>query len=47
MSVLEQAIQSALDVDVIDSAPLSGGDMAVAFRVRLADGRTIFAKTHP
>ena len=47
MATLAQAIQSTLGVAVVDSARISGGDMAAAFRVRLADGRTIFAKTHP
>ena len=47
MAKLAQAIQSALGVAVVDSAHISGGDMAAAFRLRLADDRTIFAKTHP
>lgn len=46
MTEVESALGSALGTEVIDTAPVSGGDMAVAFRVRLADGRTIFAKTH-
>lgn len=28
-------------------APVGGGDFATAFRVMLADGRVVFAKTHP
>ena len=44
---LGQALESALGTDVTESAPISGGDTAAAFRVRLADGRTVFAKTHP
>lgn len=44
---LEVAVGAALDTEVVESHALSGGDMAAAFRCRLADGRTIFAKTHP
>ncbi len=36
-----------LDSEVAQSAPIAGGDMASAFRFRLADGRIVFAKTHP
>lgn len=43
---LEAAIGSALGSDVVGSTPISGGDTAAAFRVGLADGRTVFAKTH-
>ena len=47
MATLEEAIHSTVGVAVVDSARVSGGDMAAAFRLRLSDGRTIFAKTHP
>lgn len=46
MTELHDALAAALDVDVVGSDPISGGDTAAAFRVRLADERTIFAKTH-
>lgn len=47
MTSLDAAVGSALGSGVAESAPISGGDMAAAFRIGLADGRTIFAKTHP
>lgn len=47
MSDLDDALGSALGTEVLESAPISGGDMAAAFRCRLSDGRTVFAKTHP
>ncbi len=47
MTTVDQEIASALGSDVVESTPISGGDMAAAFRLRLADDRTVFAKTHP
>lgn len=47
MATLAEAIQSTIGVAVVDSTRISGGDMAAAFCLRLADHRTIFAKTHP
>ena len=38
-------LATILDVDVKDLSPLSGGDVADAYRVTLGDGRTVFAKT--
>jgi len=35
-----------LDVDVVATGRLSGGDVAESFRVTLADDRVVFAKTH-
>jgi fructosamine-3-kinase len=35
-----------LDREIASLTPLSGGDVADAFRVELADGATVFAKTH-
>ncbi len=46
MVAIDQAIETTLGSDVVESASISGGDMAAAFRFRLADGRTVFAKTH-
>lgn len=36
----------ALGVEVVASARLGGGDVAESYRMALADGRTVFAKTH-
>jgi fructosamine-3-kinase len=44
---LRDHVACALDADVSGLAPLGGGDVADAFRVKLADGRSVFAKTHP
>jgi fructosamine-3-kinase len=43
---LQSAIACALDTDVIDARPLAGGDVARSYRISLADGRVVFAKTH-
>lgn len=43
---LTTAIAAALGAEVAAAARLGGGDVAEAYRVELADGRTIFAKTH-
>lgn len=47
MSRLDDALGAALDAEVVGSTPISGGDMAAAFRCRLSDGRMVFVKTHP
>lgn len=47
MTSLEVSVGTALGVEVVQSASISGGDTAAAFRFALADGRTVFAKTHP
>jgi fructosamine-3-kinase len=39
-------IEQALGCRVIDSSPLSGGDINDAWKLGLSDGRRIFAKTH-
>jgi fructosamine-3-kinase len=44
---LRAHIARTLDREVAALAPLGGGDVADAFRVELADGATLFAKTHP
>ena len=46
-AALSAAVGAALRTDVIAARHLSGGDVAQAFRVDLADGRTVFAKTKP
>lgn len=43
---LVAAISRAIGTGVAGSQPLSGGDVAQAYRVDLDDGRVIFAKTH-
>jgi fructosamine-3-kinase len=40
------AVGSAVGSPVAGLARLGGGDVAESFRVQLADGRTVFAKTH-
>jgi fructosamine-3-kinase len=44
---LRAAVAIALGVDVVDASVVHGGDVAAAFRMELADSRTVFAKTHP
>lgn len=41
-----EQVGRALDVEVTGSARLGGGDVAQSYRFELADGRTVFAKTH-
>jgi len=43
---LIEAIERALDADVSSIARVHGGDVAQSFRISLAGGRTVFAKTH-
>jgi fructosamine-3-kinase len=43
---LRIALAAALGSPIVTTAPVHGGDVAVAYRVDLADGRRIFAKTH-
>ncbi len=40
------ALGTSLDAEVVQRQRLGGGDVAEAFRIELADGRTLFAKTH-
>jgi fructosamine-3-kinase len=40
------ALAAALDEDVRELATLRGGDVAESYRVSLASGRVVFAKTH-
>lgn len=42
---LREALEAALDGSVTGTAVVHGGDVARAFRVDLADGRRVFAKT--
>jgi fructosamine-3-kinase len=43
---LRAVIGAALGSPIASTAPVHGGDVAVAYRVDLADGRRAFAKTH-
>ena len=47
VDALRAAVARALERDVTAQAVVRGGDVAQAFRLELADGRTVFAKTHP
>lgn len=44
---LADALTEALEAEVVASRPVHGGDVARAYAVDLADGRRVFAKTHP
>jgi fructosamine-3-kinase len=46
MESLVAAVVNDLDADVRTTRRLSGGDVAESYRMELADGRTVFAKTH-
>ena len=46
MHALAAAVAIDLEVDVRAATRLSGGDVAESYRLELADGRTVFAKTH-
>jgi fructosamine-3-kinase len=43
---LRAVLAERLGSEVLAMEPVHGGDVARSFRVRLADGRTVFAKTH-
>jgi fructosamine-3-kinase len=46
MHALVAAVAIDLEIDVRGAGRLSGGDVAESYRLELADGRTVFAKTH-
>lgn len=46
MNRLADAVALDLGAEVVSSARLGGGDVAESYRVGLAEGRTVFAKTH-
>ncbi|MBL8775208.1 MAG: fructosamine kinase family protein [Acidimicrobiales bacterium] len=46
MEALRDAVGRNLGAEVASLAPVHGGDVAEAFRVGLADGCVVFAKTH-
>lgn len=43
---LVEAIAATLDVAVVATSGVTGGDVAESHRFELADGRTVFVKTH-
>ncbi|MEM9130744.1 MAG: fructosamine kinase family protein [Actinomycetota bacterium] len=43
--VVAADVAAALDAEVSGGTALGGGDVAASFRLELADGRTVFAKT--
>ena len=46
MHALAAAVAVDLETEVRKAGRLSGGDVAESYRLELADGRTVFAKTH-
>jgi fructosamine-3-kinase len=46
VNVLAAAVANDLGTEVRATSRLSGGDMAESYRMELADGRIVFAKTH-
>lgn len=46
MDALAASIGASLGSEVIAAASVGGGDVATAYRMDLADGRRVFAKTH-
>jgi fructosamine-3-kinase len=44
-AVVEE-LAAQLRTAVVGARPVGGGDVAASYRVELADGRTVFAKTH-
>lgn len=43
---LRTELERALDATITATGPVRGGDVAIAYRVELDDGRRVFAKTH-
>jgi fructosamine-3-kinase len=46
VTALARAVGEALGTEVVTASRLGGGDVAESYRMDLADGRTVFAKTH-
>jgi fructosamine-3-kinase len=46
-SALRQTVATAVGSEVVGAARVHGGDVASSWRVDLADGSRVFAKTHP
>lgn len=47
MQPVRTAVEAALGTSVVASTTVRGGDVALAYRLDLDDGRAVFAKTHP
>jgi fructosamine-3-kinase len=47
IAALTEAIGRAVGAPVVTDRPVRGGDVARSYAVDLADGRTVFAKSHP
>lgn len=45
-SPVARRAETLLDTAVVATAPVAGGDISVATRLKLSDGRTVLAKTH-
>ncbi len=45
-AALRVALEAELGAAIQRASPVRGGDVAIAYRVKLVDGRTLFAKTH-
>jgi fructosamine-3-kinase len=43
---LRASVEQALGATIVGTAPVHGGDVAIAYRLDLEDGRRAFAKTH-
>ena len=43
---LRGAVASAVGAEIVAAAPVHGGDVAIAYRVDLDDGRRVFTKMH-
>jgi fructosamine-3-kinase len=46
VSTAPEEIAAALGASLLGARPVAGGDVAVAYRLELDDGRQVFAKTH-
>lgn len=44
---IAEHVRALLDVPVVSTTPVAGGDICTATRVRLGDGRNVFVKTLP
>ncbi len=44
---LRSTLERGLGTAIVRAVPVRGGDVAISYAVELADGRRVFAKTHP
>lgn len=47
MSSITRRVEHLLGTSVVSTVPVAGGDVCVATRMRLSDGRTVLVKTRP